>query len=255
MRALHVPRGQLWRGDTQTGNTLSTAEQCVGVSWPHVGWDGVVLGTVMGLGAQCRYVSTVNVTGASSPSGDGEESACSDGVLLAHVCICGGTNSCRASMCGAAPCSRLGVQSCPASPSRASWMLHAPQLYLSPWGVLCLGNAGDQGSIRLRHYLSGEKDHHAAAASQGQTDTGVVGKGTSVCPRAAGTHGWCWPWGHARQGKRLLHVSGQCSTCSCVLGLGSASPGPGIRADRPRADGPQGDEHQVDEQNSRTAMT
>lgn len=103
VRALHVPRGQLWGGDTQTGNTLSTAEQCVGVSWPHVGWDGVVLGTVMGLGAQCRYVSTVNVTGASSPSGDGEGSACSDGALLAHMCMCGGTNSCRTSMCGAAP--------------------------------------------------------------------------------------------------------------------------------------------------------
>lgn len=159
-------------------------------------------------------------------------------------------------MCGAALYSGLGAQPHFPSPSWVGRLLHAPQLHLAPLGVLCLGNAGDQGSVRLRYYLSGKKDQHGAAAvSQGQPDTGVVGKGISTCPRAAGTHGWCWPWGCTRQGKRLLHMSGRCSTCGCVLGLGSASPGPGIRADHPSADGPQGDEHQVDEQDSRTAMT
>lgn len=170
-----------------------------------------------------------------------------------HVHVC--RDSCRASMCGAALCSGLGAQPCSPSPSWAGRLLHAPQLYLALWGMLCLGNAGDQGSARLRYYLSGKKDQHGAAAvSQGQPDR-CGGQGHQHVPRAVGTHGWCWPWGYTRQGKRLLHMSGLCSTCGCVLGLGSASPGPGIRADHPSADGPQRDEHQVDEQDSRTAMT
>lgn len=87
--------------------------------------------------------------------------------------------------------------------------------------------------------------------SQGQPDTGVVGKGTSMCPVQWAPKGGAGPG----QGKRLLHVSGQCSMCGCVLGLGSASLGPGVHADRPSVDGPQGDEHQGDEQDSRIAMT
>lgn len=87
-----------------------------------------------------------------------------------------------------------------------------PTAVLAPRSVLCLGNAGDQGSVRFRYHLSGQKDHHGATAvSQGQPDTGVVGKGTGMCPCAAGPRGWCWPWAMSGRGR---------GSCTC---LGSAA--------------------------------
>lgn len=87
-------------------------------------------------------------------------------------------------------------------------MLHSCTLHF--WGMLCLGNAGDHGSARLRHYLSGKNDQHGAAAvSQGQPDTGVVGKAISTCPVQWAPMGGAGPGATADRGR---------GSCTCLGG-------------------------------------
>lgn len=127
----------------------------------------------------------------------------------------------------------LGDQPCPACPLPSWWdapRLHAPQTYLASQGVLCLKDAGDPGFNQIQAD-SCKKDHHdAGAVSQGQTETGVLGKGIPACPCAVITHGWCWPWGYVQAGeKRPLHMAAWAvqHVCVCKPGQDSASLGKG----------------------------
>lgn len=195
----------------------------------------------------------MGVTGASSPSRDAEGSVCSNGALLAHVCMCAGSHSCTASMCGAVLCSGLGHV---LHPLTACQVAPCPIAVPCTSGCAVLGECRGPGLSQAQVLPECKKDHRSATAVvSGTARHRCAGQGDCHVPPCS-RHPWVvLALGLRQAGKRLLHMSGQCSMCGFMLGLVSASLGPGIRADRPSADGPQGDEHQVDEQDSRTAMT
>lgn len=124
------------------------------VSWPHVVWDRVGLDTAMGLGARCgwRRISAARYHRCIQHQEGMERGVCAV-TEPPHACmyVHGGTNSRRASLCGAAPllwawvCSNVlypppGLAGC-SVPCSHTWNL----------GVCCArGTQGTQGSVRLR---------------------------------------------------------------------------------------------------------
>lgn len=102
-----------------------------------------------------------------------------------HTCVCvcvcvAGPSHAKHRYVGLVSRFALGDQPCPAFPLPSWWdapWFHAPQTYLASQGVLCLKDAGDPGFNQIQAD-SRKKDHHdAGAVSQGQMETGVLGKG------------------------------------------------------------------------------
>lgn len=103
VRAPLCPWGAALGCDTQPHSTPSTAGRCNGcVLVPRgVGRGGLGHGDGAGGLLQVEVGQCCRVHPAQR--GDGEGSVCSDGAPRARVCMHGGTNSCRASIRGAAP--------------------------------------------------------------------------------------------------------------------------------------------------------
>ena len=147
------PRGQLWGGDTQPHNTWSTTEQCDRHVLAPAGWDGGGLGTMMGLGARCRWgwASAAGCHQCIQHQERVERRVCA--ATEPPVCACAhmvGPTHAEHWYVGLPPCSGLGVQPCPASPSRAVGC-SAPHSCTWHLGVCyAQGMQGSQGSVRLR---------------------------------------------------------------------------------------------------------
>lgn len=203
----------------------------MGVSWPHAGVLGMVMGWGLCAGGSVLWVSLVGRQRAVCAAVEPSLHTCARVLGLTHA----------EHQCVGLP-SALGL-----GPSRVLHSPHRlagcsmPHSCTGTSGCAVLGERRGPGLSQTQvppEWPEGSSWCYSSESGTARHRCG--GQGDRHVPLCSGN-----PWvvlalGYVRQRKRLLHVSGQCSMCGCLLGLGSASLGPGIRADHPSAEGPRG---------------